>query len=115
MTRHKSTTKGRKRPKKLTDQELLASAWAQLRNKPKLDSSGCMRAVYPGHCPRCERDIAVGQEIHRHADFPGWVHRGCKIKPPVLEQGRPHTVSARKLASHDACLHCHLEHSGECW
>ena len=35
--------------------------------------------MYPGECPRCEKRIAVGQEIHRVADFDGCVHFGCGV------------------------------------
>jgi len=99
MSRNNSTTKnkrtnkhssrGRRSASDLRDQELLASAWRELRNKPRADSSGCFRAMYPGERPRCERRIAVGQEIHRHADFDGYVHYKCKPKAEVLEGGKP--------------------------
>src|SRR4051794_28279209 len=122
MTRTNSTTKykrttrsrstsGRRYTSELSDQQLLASAWAQLRNKPKTDSSGCFRARYPGTCPRCEKRIAVGQEIHRHADFDGYVHLNCKPKPEVLEGGKPHIVTVRRFsAAPNVCRDCNTEH-----
>ena len=124
MSRNNSTTKtkrtnkhrGRRRSSEMTDKELLASAWAQLRNKPRADSSGCFRARYPGECPRCERGIAVGQEIHRVADFDGYVHFGCKPKPEVLEGGKPHIVTVRRFSTiPNVCRDCNTEHRGPCW
>jgi len=125
MSRNNSTTKnkrtnkhssrGRRSASDLRDQELLASAWRELRNKPRADSSGCFRARYPGECPRCERGIAVGQEIHRVADFDGYVHFGCKPKPEVLEGGKPHTVTVRRFSTTpNVCRDCNTEHAGPC-
>jgi hypothetical protein len=93
MSRNNSTTKnkrtnkyssnrGRRSASDLRRPGATASAWARLRNKPRTDS---IRAIYPGECSRCEKRIAVGQEIHQHADFDGYVHFGCKPKPEVLE------------------------------
>jgi hypothetical protein len=125
MARNTSTTKnkrtnrnksnrGRMRSSEMTDQELLTSAWAQLRNKPKTDSSGCFRARYPGNCPRCEKRIAVGQEIHRVADYDGYVHFKCK--PEVLEGGKAHTVTVRGISKvPNICRQCNTEHAGPCW
>src|SRR4029077_1581625 len=93
----------------LRDQELVASAWAQLRKA----ASG---PRYPGTCPRCEKRIAVGQEIHRHADFDGYVHFGCKPKPEVLEGGKPHIVTVRRFSTTpNVCRDCNTEHAGPCW
>ena len=125
MSRNNSTTKnkrtnkhssrGRRRTSDLSDQQLLSSAWAQLRNKPRSDSSGCFRARYPGNCPRCEKRIAAGQEIHRHADFGGYVHFKCKPKPEVLEGGKPHTVTVRRFSTApNVCRDCNIEHRGPC-
>jgi hypothetical protein len=116
-TKTKRTNKhrGRRRSSEMTDKELLTSAWAQLRNKPRADSSGCFRARYPGECPRCEKRIAVGQEIHWVADFDGYVHFGCKPKPEVLEGGKPHTVTVRRFSTiPNVCRDCNIEHAGPC-
>jgi hypothetical protein len=72
MTRNSSAAKSKRTNKHSSrgrDQELLTSG-QELLNMPKTDGSGCFRAMYPGECPRCEKRIAVGQEIHRHADLP---------------------------------------------
>jgi hypothetical protein len=115
-TNKHSSSRARRSASDLRDQELLASAWAQLRNKPRADSSGCFRARFPGNCPRCEKRITVGQEIHRVADFDGYVHRGCKTKAPVLEGGKPHTVTVRRFSTTpNVCRDCNTEHAGPCW
>jgi hypothetical protein len=114
-TKNKSTNKNRS-TRELSDQELLASAWAQLRNKPRADSTGCFRARFPGKCPRCEKRVAVGQEIHRHPEFDGYVHLGCKRKPEVLEGGKPHSVTVRRFSTAPGvCRQCNTEHAGPCW
>ncbi|AGB21687.1 hypothetical protein Mycsm_01270 [Mycobacterium sp. JS623] len=113
---NRGSTSGRRHTSELSDQQLLASAWAQLHNKPKTDSSGCFRARYPGTCPRCEKRIAVGQEIHWVVQFGGYVHRGCKTKAPVLEGGKPHIVTVRRVSmATNVCRDCNTEHAGECW
>jgi len=126
MNRNNSTTKnkrtnkhssssGRRSASDLRDQELLASAWRELRNKPKTDSSGCFQARYPGTCQRCEKRIDVGQEIHRHAEIGGYVHFNCKPKPEVLEGGKPHTVTVRRFSTTpNVCRDCNTEHRGPC-
>jgi hypothetical protein len=115
-TNKHSSSRGRRSASDLRDQELLASARAQLRNKPKTDSSGCFRARFPGECPRCEKRIAVGEEIHQHADFDGYVHFGCKPKPEVLEGGKAHIVTVRRFSTTpNVCRDCNTEHRGPCW
>ena len=115
-TNKHSSSRGRRSASDLRDQELLASAWRELRNKPKTDSSGCFRARYPGNCPRCEKRIAVGQEIHRVRGFDGYVHYKCKPKAEVLEGGKPHTVTVRRFSTTpNVCRDCNTEHRGPCW
>jgi hypothetical protein len=110
---NKHSNRGRKSASDLSDQELLAPARAQLRNKPKRDSSGYFRASFPGECPRCEKRIAVGQEIHRVADFDGYVHFGCTPKPVVLEGGKAHIVTVRRFSTTpNVCRDCNTEHRG---
>ena len=114
-TNKHSSSRGRRSASDLRDQELLASAWRELRNKPKTDSSGCFQARYPGTCQRCEKRIDVGQEIHRHAEFGGYVHFKCKPKPEVLEGGKPHTVTVRRFSTTpNVCRDCNTEHAGPC-
>jgi hypothetical protein len=114
--KHSSSSRGRRSASDLRDQELLASARAQLRNKPKTDSSGCFRARFPGECPRCAKRIAVGQEIHRVRGFDGYVHYKCKPKAEVLEGGKPHTVTVRRFSTTpNVCRDCNTEHAGPCW
>ena len=128
MSRNNSTTKNKRTNKHsssrarrsasdLRDQELLASAWRELRNKPRADSSGCFRARFPGECSRCEKRIAVGQEIHRVRGFDGYVHYKCKPKAEVLEGGKPHTVTVRRFSTTpNVCRDCNTEHAGPyCW
>jgi hypothetical protein len=115
-SRTKRKSRGSTRSRELGDQELLASAWRALHCRPRADGSGCFRARYSGSCPRCEKRIAVGQEIHWMAKFGGYVHRGCKTKAPVLEGGQPHTVTVRRFSTApNVCPDCNTEHAGPCW
>ncbi len=63
--KHSSSIRARRSASDLRDQELLASAWRELRNKPRADRSGCFRAMYPGECPRCERRPGGGAGVPR--------------------------------------------------
>lgn len=103
------------RTKELSDSQLIALAWREPGKQPNIISPGCIRACYPGRCPRCEKPIAVGQEIHRVRDHHGYVHLRCRRPAEVLESGRPHTVTVRRMSTvPNICGECHLEHAGEC-
>ena len=106
----------------LTDKELLADAWAELRGtrRPPISgrSSSTRTAAFSARhrdlCERCGKYIQPGDAIRYHRDSSGVVHNGCR--PPHLTvtvvRETPVVTGTRKPM---VCPECHLEHAGPCW
>lgn len=106
------------------DHQLLASAWREVQGAaggvtPTGTGSTvrtALRAYYASTCPRCEKQIGIGDEIRWQRDFGRYVHVGCTTKPDPVEKGRPNTgLTVRKIPDPSVCPACHLQHAGECW
>lgn len=121
--RHRPTA----RKRRLSDRELLASAWRDLSRAPATysgrstaDRSPVFVAKFGGECERCGSPIKVGQDIRFHRDFSDPVHDGCKpAKATVRATGAgasppPCTAARVKARPPRPCPLCHLEHGGEC-
>jgi hypothetical protein len=106
----------------LTDEQLLADAWAQLNgtsgDATRRASGGSSRA-FParsrGLCHRCGRWIDRGDQVRFHRGFVGVVHSGCR--PPEVTAkalGAP-AVTGKREPNTPPCSECHLIHAGGCW
>lgn len=104
----------------------MQSAWAEVDRAPRAlvgrgseARSACFTASYRGSCRRCERPIAVGQDIRFHRDFAGYVHDGCRPPRAAVRTAEPVVGPQRTSRSVVApqpllCPSCHLEHNGVC-
>ena len=114
--------------RRLSDRELLASAWRDLSRAPATYSgrstairSAVFAAKFPSQCERCGSPISVGQDVRFHLDFSDPVHDGCN--PPRATARAtgagasppPRTAARVKARPPRPCPDCHLEHGGECW
>jgi hypothetical protein len=116
MARHKTHRRA------VTDKQLLASAWSELRSGPAVIHPGRsssartapFSARYRGLCARCGRWINQGDEIRYHHDFDGPVHSGCRAPEVTVTTIGKVTVAAGTQGP-SLCLDCHLEHAGDCW
>ena len=117
MTRNKS------HHREITDKQLLATAWSELRGSPRVihpgRSSPARTAPFSakrrGLCERCGRWIDRGDEVRFHKDFSGVVHTGCRAPEVTVASvlGQPVVTGGREPTT--PCSSCFLIHSGECW
>jgi hypothetical protein len=115
------TRKTKQRNGELTDEELLASAWRELRGTRRPPTTGrssstrtaAFSARYRGVCERCGRFIERGDEIRYHRDFSSVVHNGCRAADLTAAVQKTTVVTGSRMPT--VCPDCRLEHAGSCW
>lgn len=103
-----------------TDEQLLASAWRELRAAPKVKTFGTSSsnrsaafvARFVSECNRCGRPIRRGDDIRYHADYSQPVHSGCR--GPAYEPLSVERTVSTGMRQPAKCAECHLEHVGPC-
>lgn len=81
-----------RRSRGMTDNELLASAWGELKGTGRIETrrmpfptrTAPFSARHRTLCERCGRWIERGDDVRFHSDFSGAVHGGCKPPPITL-------------------------------
>lgn len=112
----------RYRARELSDQQLLADAWRELRDAPRATTgrasstrTRAFSARYRSLCGRCGRWINRGDDVRFHEDFTGVVHSGCRAPSVTVKHvQKPVVPKEAKVRGSRLCRDCHLEHAGEC-